>query len=211
MRSPALLLVGPALLISATFCSGETVTVDADMFPTEGFVLNNAFDGVTLSRELGTVGADVLSRFVTESPFSSWVFAPQSNAGEDTWAEDNLNSSDEDSVFRADFEFPTSLVSIDIIPNDGNDPAFLRAFNLAGDLLEEVVTDGNSGAGMLVTASITRSEQDIAFIRVSGESFQSVYLDRLQFQLVPEPAGVALGVLAFLSFGTFIYRSKRQR
>jgi hypothetical protein len=79
---------------------------------------------------------------------------------------------------RADFSTPVSSVSIDLVPDDSDDPGFLKAYNSAGVLLQDLETAAPPYPGYL-TMTITRPTADIAYIVAGGQSGQSLMLDHL--------------------------------
>jgi hypothetical protein len=193
-----------ALLATITLLSSSShaifVSVDADAFPI-GTTLNNAYPGVTLSVEGLALALAPNSTVVGMDGFSSFngrniattgalVFgaAPVNPTVPQGW-EGNLR------IFRADFSKATNHVSIDLIADD-DDVGQLSAFDSAGQLLEIVSTGFIRDQPF--TAIITRPNADIAYITAEGLFGESMFLDRLQFDVVSEPAISALFGLGVL-------------
>jgi autotransporter-associated beta strand protein len=138
--------------------------VEPDDYPA-GMTLTNAVPGITLS----AVGdaSPVTSQTSSYSSTGTQVFAYGTNIG---WS---------DSVFlRADFAAPVSSVSIDLVPDDDYDPGFLKAYDSAGVLLEDLETAAPPFPGFL-TMTISRPSADIAYVVAGDQSGQVVLLDHL--------------------------------
>ena len=147
----------------------STQTAEPDDFmPTE--IINNAFDGVTLSNGLtGDVFAVLATTY--SAPTGTIIFGngPTDQAG---WGSNDF--------FRADFDAPVSTVSIDVGSDDSSDVGVLMAYNANGALLESV-TSGSVSSGNSETLTITRSSSDIAYIIASGVGGDITPLDNLVF------------------------------
>lgn len=82
--------------------------------------------------------------------------------------------------FQANFNQPTSLVSIDAIGGSAVSVGRLEAYNSSGQLLGRYTTDSLS-FGQVETMTIARGSSDIAYIIAGGTSVTSVGLDNLRF------------------------------
>ena len=133
-----------------------------------GDILDNAFDGVTLTNEI-TGGSVYAATAGFGAPTGTLVFAPGPTSAS------GWSSSD---VLRADFDRLTATVSIDVGSDDSSDVAYLRAWDAAGNLLEEVISNPVS-MGNSETISITRGNADIAYITAAGTGGDITPLDRL--------------------------------
>ncbi|MEM8678355.1 MAG: S8 family serine peptidase [Planctomycetota bacterium] len=181
------------------YVASETMgDIEPDAY-NSGDVLNNVQSGVTLSNNVG--GGSVFAATASfGAPTGSLVLAPgpTSAAG---WSDD----ADE---FRADFDTPTSFVSIDVGSDDSSDVAFLRAYASDGTLLDEVVS-GSVSTGGSQTISISRPSADIAYIISAGLGTDITPLDNLvygapgsdDYYSLPAAAGDDLSFEAFLPAG----------
>jgi hypothetical protein len=189
---------------SATVC-GAPIVVDPDSYAA-GTDISNGFAGVSLSlydppgaSGLPPVGSSIFSRETSIPVAGNRTFSFRTNDG------------DLRPIFvlfleglRADFSTAVGFVSIDFITDDSFDPGTLQAFDLNGNLLEEAFTPGAVPFGGVETATISRSQNDIAYILAGGSGTQGVYLDNLQFEVlavsppstVPEPASMLLWTIA---------------
>ncbi|MCC6125070.1 MAG: M36 family metallopeptidase, partial [Pirellulales bacterium] len=132
-----------------------------------GTALTNVVPGVALSVQGAT--ATVTSQTASYHSTGTRVFARGTTL---TWSS---------TVFlRADFAAPVSSVSLDLAADDSNDPGFLKAYNSAGVLLQDLQTTAPPypTPGYL-TMTITRPTADIAYVVAGGQSGQAVYLDHL--------------------------------
>ena len=135
-----------------------------------GAVLDTVQPGVTLSNNLaGSVFAATAS---FGAPTGTLVLAPGPTSASG-WSDDT----DE---LRADFDQPTSFVSIDVGSDDSSDVAFLRAFAADGTMLDEVVSPSVASGGS-VTISITRASADIDYVIAAGLGSDITPLDNLMF------------------------------
>ena len=157
--------LGNTLLALGAIQANELL-IEPDKFP-NGTNLSDAFPGVTLSN-LGS--GNVLS---TTSGLASTGGRVFSVNGSVDWTSPY-------SMLQANFAFPVSQVSIDVIGDDGSDPGVLQAFNSAGVMLEQFVTPAAGPVGVPRTMTIARAQADIAFIRASGLNGDTANLDNLR-------------------------------
>lgn len=166
----------------------QTVIVVADPDDVAaGTGLTAAFPELTMTAFGGCVSPPVLSLEATSTTASTGtrVFGhppstcPLSDTS-DLW----FSSPGESAYFRVDFAIPTDFVAIDVIPNDPFDPAVLRAFDCAGDLVDAQTTSGTSGAGVAETAMVVSPAPEIAYVTVEnpGEVPNSFALDHLRYR-----------------------------
>ena len=151
----------------------SVVTVEPDSFPSDTDI-SSAFPGVTLSASGAGVSSSVFSRTNTShASTGAQVFG-------NSYTTYGLWGSGPGITFRADFDAPTDYVAIDVIPNNGYDPATLSAYNSSGVLVASFTTSGTSGSGIPEEASISRGSADIAYVTVFDPS-NNYYLDNLRF------------------------------
>jgi hypothetical protein len=120
--------------------------------------------------------------------------------------------SESSGIIRVDFSCNVERVTLQAIPNNGSDPAWLRAYDIGGAEVDSDLTSGTSGSGNPEQLEV--NAQDIAYIRFSGEDGQTVYFDDLFFECSSIPTLSQLGmiVLSLLMAATafrFIRRRKR--
>ena len=181
------------------YVASETMgAVEPDDY-NSGDILDNVQPGVTLSNNVG--GGSVFAATAGfGAPTGSLVLAPGPTSASG-WSDD----ADE---FRADFDTPTSFVSIDVGSDDSSDVAFLRAYSSTGALLEEVVS-GSVSTGGSQTISIMRPSADIAYIISAGLGSDITPLDNLvygapgsdDYYSLPASIGDELAFEAFLPAG----------
>lgn len=159
------------------------IAIDPDQFPV-GTDISFAFPGVALSTYVTEIGgsgatAQVFSRQSAHASTGNRVFG--NSAYSELWFADNAE-------FRADFARPTNFVSLDLIADDDFDPAVLRAYGTAGNLLAEAFASGSAETGVAETARISRASADIAYIvatnptEIQGQQF---LIDRLIYESKP--------------------------
>lgn len=168
-----------------TFPTIVAGTLDPDDY-SPGTVLNNVLaPNVVLSG----VGASVTNSDVTA--LSTSFNSTGSLSFGSSWGSGYWNTDDAD--LRVDFANNASSVSIDFISDDSSDYGHLRAYSSAGVLLDEYVTQ-NLGTGVVETMTISRAENDIAFVLASGQNGQFGYLDNLAFASVDDGNAAPLNV-----------------
>ena len=67
---------------------------------------------------------------------------------------------------------------MDLVPDDDYDPGFLKAYDAAGDLLQDVETAAPPFPGCL-TMTVSRPSADISYIVAGGQAGQDILLDHL--------------------------------
>lgn len=182
------------------------VVVEPDAYA-DGVDISNAFAGVTLSAS-GTspINTTVIAHATLAStPPNAFAYMGSSGIA-DAWYPFPGDGRPH-AYLRADFVYPTDWVAIDVISNDSspNDFGALQAFDAGGSLLATASSVGLL-SGQFQTISIARPSADIAYVLASGYyavpgnpmTADNVNLDRLQFNLVPEPATLSLVVLGGL-------------
>ena len=90
---------------------------------------------------------------------------------------------------RADFDGPADYVSIDFITNNGSDEGVLEAYDSGGTLLASADAFSSGGPD---TVEISRPSYDIAYIIASGVAGETLCLDNLTVNVIPEPATLLL-------------------
>ena len=88
---------------------------------------------------------------------------------------------------RADFAFPTHIVSIDMIGNDSAETGSLEAYDSSGTLLD-VYNASTIGDGAVETMTVVSPTVDIAYVIAGGTNGNTVDLDNLQFDGGGEPS-----------------------
>lgn len=203
----AAVLVATLLALMSVPAHAVLMTADPDA-ASDMDILNNAFAGVTLSAIVGNTGGNVYARNDGAATTGSRSFGNDITTGQVAnivWFEAGFSNTD-GPVLRADFSSLTDFVSIDINNQDGFDAGFLRAFDINDNLLVED-TSGVSGAGF-ETLTVSTAGPSIAYILASGNSAQdSVHLDNLRFNVIPEPAAAMLFVSGLIGLGL----SRRRR
>jgi hypothetical protein len=188
MRIACLVIV---TLLLAYPCGAAIVTIDADSF-TEGADISDGFNGITLSSVGGFPGLDGKVYAYSDGLASTGTKVFGNNLG---FARQWYADLTQGFAFRADFSKPADSISIDIIGDDysGVDFGILYAYNASNLLLDTVVTTG-LGYGQVFNAEILRPSFDIAYI-IAGGSFlteDTVHLDNLRINIIPEPATMLL-------------------
>lgn len=189
----ALLLL--ALSMAMRPAVADVITIDPDNYPNfPATDISSAFAGVTLST---TAGGAVYA--------ANWKTNPDDNvlAGEFS-PSFSLNwrlSGNGAPTFRADFHRPTDFVSMLTDPSTGLNYSKLRAFNLAGELIQSI-----SAAHVFATAalSISRPTADIAYILAgSSNDNTTTVLQIFQFNRheIPEPAALIFFLLGLAGVG----------
>lgn len=172
------------LLAVSAFLISDSVADDFVLEPDDfavGTILNNAIPEATLTAidPNGVVRGDVVSR--NGEGFASTgsrIFGHTVNyAGGLFWAAESV-------LLRCEFISLTSTVTLDIIPDDTNDPAFLRAYGCAGELLDEATSTAGP-TGVPVTLTVHSPSGNIKYIIASGIPGDTVALDFLRFTVTP--------------------------
>ena len=132
--------------------------------------IDGFFEGVTLSNPVG--GGGIYAPFAGFAPTGEQVFGA-SPTGSDGFRE-------LDREFQADFNSLQSTVSIDVGSDDASDVGFLRAYDLQGNLLEEIIS-GALSEGQSQTLTINRSTPEIAFVIAAGVGTDVTPFDNLTF------------------------------
>jgi Zn-dependent metalloprotease len=153
--------------------SFSTGTSDPDAAE-NGARIDGFFEGVTLSNPVD--GGGIYAPFANfGAPTGDLVFGPTSTSSD--------GFREFETEFQADFNSLQSTVSIDVGSDDGSDVGFLRAYDLQGNLLEEVVSNALS-TGQSQTLTITRGTAEIAFVIAAGVGTDITPLDNLVFSSI---------------------------
>ncbi len=153
--------------------SFSTGTSDPDAAE-NGARIDGFFEGVTLSNPVD--GGGIYAPFANfGAPTGELVFGPTSASSN--------GFREFETEFQADFNSLQSSVSIDVGSDDGSDVGFLRAYDLQGNLLEEVVSNALS-SGQSQTLTITRATAEIAFVVAAGVGTDITPLDNLAFSSI---------------------------
>lgn len=190
----------------------EIITVDLNSFST-GTSLTNAVPGLTISQGDGSTKITSAVGLTGTQQFAIWNttgdFRHLTSPAEATLAATLAASADPQYILRIDFDKPTNFVSIDLIPNDDNDPGSIAAFDSAGNLIG---TDSTLGAGLTgVPITLTVSGPGIATLLVGGTGPQTVQVDTLLYDLTcPEPASIAVWGIVAAVMGISVYRRRKR-
>ena len=137
-----------------------------------GTDVSNLFPGVVLSNPLAGGGIFAVASSFT-APTGSNVFG--TSAANDDGFRDGTNE------LRADFAELQAFVSIDTGSDDTLDIGFLRAYDAADNLLEEVIGSGVPHSGS-ETLAIQRTSADISYIIAGGVGSHTTPLDNLVYE-----------------------------
>lgn len=161
------------------------ITIDPDGYAV-GADISHAFPEVTFSAfgsgELNGPDVSTPQVFARHSTFASTgnrVFGNSSYSH--LWFSDSAE-------FRVDFARRTNFVSLDLIADDDFDPSALFAYDSTGQLLVEAAVSGMAGVGIPETATISRSQADIAYVvatNPTGMAGQQFLIDRLVYESRP--------------------------
>ncbi len=178
------------------------VTAEPDDFA-NGADISDSFSGLTLSSvgpyagTGGSLDGRVYSRIAQEPVFAATGISVFGNnlIGTDSASTPRnqlwYQSSSLLSAYRlrADFDAPADYVAIDFITNDSSDSGVLEAYDSTGTLLASA--DALS-SGAPDTVEISRPSYDIAYIIASGVAGETLCLDNLTANIIPEPATLLL-------------------
>jgi len=184
-------------LLLAVPCPAKIVTADADGF-SDGIDISNVFDGITLSSvgDYPDLDGRVYAYGDGLASTGTNVFA-NNLSFQRQWYADLT----EGFALRADFDQPANFVAIDIIGDDSSDYGQLSAYDSSGILLGFVLSPQLT-SGQVFTATIDRDWAfDIAYIIAGGaiSTEDTVHLDNLTANVIPEPATILLLALGSLS------------
>ncbi len=148
-----------------------TGTIDPDAAD-NGERVDDFFEGVTLSNAVN--GGGIYAAFASgySAPTGDRVFGPSDSASN--------GFREFETEFQADFNSLQTTVSIDVGSDDTSDVGFLRAYDLQGNLLQEVVS-GSLASGASETLTISRATPEIAFVVAAGVGTDITPFDNLVF------------------------------
>ncbi len=206
-------LLGIAFLLCVVSPAGaEFFVVDPDDFGIEEDI-SNAIPEVTLLTRSGAFSDEVVALDSSASldPNNKVFGHAVETAGQyaDWW-----QIKRDTCTFEARFSTPADWVSLDFIANDTTDRnAFLKAYDSHGWQIEVVRTPYNVSQpfGEPVTLEITAP--GISYVQASWDESPSLdhgELDRLRFEIVPEPSSLVALCSLGLAGGILWYRRKRR-
>lgn len=143
-------------------------TAEPDAFAA-GTVIDTGFPGKVFSNNVDQ-GSIYSAQASFGAPTGERVFAPGATA-----ANGFQEGNDE---LRVDFAVPVVTVSVDVGSDDASDVAWLRAYDSADNLLDEVIS-GSVSLGNFETISISRASADIAYVIAAGLGSDITPLDNL--------------------------------
>jgi len=153
-----------------------TLNGDPDSAPS-GTVLDNFFDGVTLSNN-ATGGSVFAVQSSFEAPTGTNVFAPAVSEASG-WTE-NVNE------IRADFAIPQQSVSIVVgAEESAEDVGFIRAYDILGEEIDEQISRPLE-PGETQTISVFSSSREIAYIVAGGFQNDVTPLDKLSYEIAQD-------------------------
>lgn len=169
--------------------------VEPDAFA-PGTVLNNAYPGVTLTA-LGEPGVLLNDHVVA-------IASPYASTGSNLFGNDDARTFPDSwgdgyyDWFRADFAAGALWVSLDFGTNDsGDNNAELKAYDIGGNLVASAGPTYVPGpVGNYLTLQV--SAPNIAYIEAHWDNITRIengFLDNLQFEPVPVPGAILLGIL----------------
>ncbi|MBN1765823.1 MAG: hypothetical protein JW860_11235 [Sedimentisphaerales bacterium] len=183
------IMIGIAILMAVSHVWAVGITVDADGFG-DDMDISDVFAGVTLSSVGDYPGLDGRVYAHSDGLASTGVSVFANNlAFERQWNYDWGSGF----ALRADFDYAADTVVIDLI---GDNPA---DFDIGGlyaydsdDVLLDSVVSGNLVYGEIFRAQISRLDFDIAYIIAGGAGAETVHLDNLAINVIPEPISFLL-------------------
>lgn len=197
-----------ALSIALFSAQASAANADPDSFA-PGTDISDSFFGVSLSTAGG--GSIYSAGPCTNASTGSNAFGPSTYCNSWYGLDDGVplpdpyanNHDSENYVFRADFPYSARFVSIDIIPDDSNDPHAAGIYDAAGNLLDSVIIPSPNSSGVTTTITFDRPSADIAFLIAGGIAGQTSDIDNLIFESGEVPAIPVAGPLGLLlmSFG----------
>ncbi len=220
LRSALLFLL---LFLLALPLSAALVSVEPDLYA-DGTDLGTLFPELTLSAVGGGLGAgsdpaSVLSvDLLTVSSTGTRVFGHPASVVNfdpqpiDDWLDGNATLGTLN--LRIDFHEWVDFISIDVVGNDNGpgltDFGFLAVYDGSDALLAQVSTAALS-FGQIETLTLSGGSPSWAYAIASGLGGESVVLDNLNVNVVPEPSSAVLlfAGIAAIAIGTFRRRRIR--
>ena len=190
------------VLVIASSAGATVISADADGF-SNGTDISTAFAGMTLSSVGGYSGLDGIVYAWGDGLASTPTNVFANNLSYQRQWSAYITDTD-GFALRADFDYLADYVAIDIIGDDSGDYGLINAYSSAGVLLESVTSD-ELGYGEVFTAIISRPSFDVAYITAGGAALDTVHLDNLNANIIPEPA-----TLCLLAFGVLMLKGKRK-
>jgi hypothetical protein len=192
------------VFLTVSSVKGITISVDADGF-TDGEDISMSFDFVVLSSVGGYPGLDgnVYAWGDGLASTGTSVFA-NNLSFQRQWYADLADGF----ALRADFLQMARSVAIDIIGDDSGDYGELYAYNSSQELIGYVLSP-QLETGEVFRATISRDWAfDIAYIIAGGavSAADTVHLDNLTADVIPEPAALSLFAL-----GSLLLTRKRKK
>jgi len=146
--------------------------------------------GVTLST---SAGGAVYSQDSLYNSTGARVFGTSSGGGSgNTWCTSFY--------FRADFDSPLSIVSIDVIGDDSSDYGYLAAYDSNDVEIDRDIT-GDLTVNDVETLTVTSAGKNIAYVEASGTTGDCVELDALVYDAAWVTAPTSLTGVSLIGIG----------
>ena len=122
--------------------------------------------------------------------------------------------SDSEGIIRIDFSCAVRRVTLQAIPNDVEDPAWLRAYDSGGVQVDSDSTSGTTGDG--IPEQVEVNAPNIAYITFAGDDQATLFFDDLYFEcsgdLIPTVSQWGfIGLLLLIAAPAFWFIRRRKR
>jgi len=178
------------LAVSSMAFADMSIKIDPDAY-SEGTNISNAFTGVSLSSFGSYVNGQVyaVNPSTKNDPFHAstgrLVFGNNKSGFPHTWYQNKA-------LLRADFSSGATDVQLDSIGNNHSDYGVMYAYDMGGSLVDSAYT-GQLTLNKVETLIVSG---DISYIVAAGiNSVNILGLDNLQYNMVPVPGALVLGMI----------------
>ncbi len=224
-------LIGRLLVVLAFGWAGSVwatiISVEPDDF-SDGTDISSAFQGVFLSSFGGAAGSQIYSATINnvQAPYAPIPSTGTRVFGHDgpnniSWKTPGTGAPNDPWGFQAEFLSPISYFSIDVLwYYAGGNPTYnrvgeIRVFDATDNLLASLELPSINSQSF-ITASLTRSEADIAYFQLVTSQSNGIALDHLTYSnsdpstvTVPLPATYPLLGLGLAALG-YSRRNRKQ-